>query len=167
MLECSRGAGLLDRQRLNRSPMFRSLHRGFCGVASPYGFVRVAFTPSFSSPAPLVLRAAVFDTPTGRAFLDSCPHTGVSLSAYGAEVYGPLRLALPQHRPQPRIPPGGLAFSEQGQFLCVFFGQDPAWPVDYIGQIEGDSWEALREEGTRGGSAGWSSLSVTADTSSE
>ena len=67
----------------------------------------------------------------------------MSLQTYGAEVYGPLKTKLPSFRVQPMIPPGGLAYSENGNFLCVFWGQAPAWPVDYLGQI--DEWEALRE----------------------
>jgi hypothetical protein len=41
------------------------------------------------------------------------------------------------------IPPGGIAYSRRGSYLCVFFGQDPAWPVDHVGQIEGDGWRQL------------------------
>ena len=60
----------------------------------------------------------------------------MSLQTYGAEVYGPLKTKLPSFRVQPMIPPGGLAYSENGNFLCVFWGQAPAWPVDYLGQID-------------------------------
>ena len=52
------------------------------------------------------------------------------------EVYGQWCTPLTVTRPQPKIPPGGLAYSEQGQYLCIFFGQDPAWSVDYFAQIE-------------------------------
>ena len=55
-------------------------------------------------------------------------------------------------RRQPQIPPGGLAYSLQGSYLCVFFGQTPAWPVDYFGQID-EGWDVLRN-------ASWQSLSV-------
>ena len=79
------------------------------------------------------------------------PHA-TNLMAYGAEVYGPWRVALPVSQQIPRIPPGGLAYSQQGQYLCVFFGQDPAWPVDYIGHVD-QGWEALRERS-------WDTLSV-------
>ena len=65
---------------------------------------------------------------------------------------GELRLDLPSTRRQPQIPPGGLAYSLQGSYLCVFFGQTPAWPVDYIGQID-EGWDVLRN-------ASWQSLSV-------
>lgn len=48
---------------------------------------------------------------------------------------------------------GGLAYSAQGNYLCVFFGQAPAWPVDYFAQIE-VGYEALN-----GGN--WRDLSVS------
>ena len=109
-----------------------------------------------ASAATVHLRAAVFDTPTGRGFLASCvPTRGLPLSTSGCEVYGPLGVKLPVHELQPRIPAGGLAFSHRGQYLCVFYGQDPAWPVDYIGHVEGD-YEALKQ-GT------WKTLCVEAD----
>lgn len=101
----------------------------------------------------LALRARVFDTPTSRAFIDGCPHQITSLHAYGDEVYGSLRHALPQHKPQPLIPPGGIAYSTQGQYLCIFFGQRPAWAVDYIAQIE------VGYEYLQGGK--WRDLAVT------
>ena len=117
------------------------------------GLVQLSFGAfKDSNPSSAQLTARIFDTPTGRAFLDSCPHRHLSLSTYGAEVYGELRLDLPSTRRQPQIPPGGLAYSLQGSYLCVFFGQTPAWPVDYIGQID-EGWDVLRN-------ASWQSLSV-------
>jgi hypothetical protein len=107
---------------------------------------------AFGPAGTAILRARVFDSLTGRAFLESCPHHGISLSHHGAEVYGPIEAVLPVTRPQPLIPPGGLAYSHAGGFLCVFFGQDPAWDVDYIGQID-EGWEELRF-------TSWTSLSV-------
>lgn len=101
----------------------------------------------------LVLRARVFKTPAGLAFLKSCPHSLPSLSKYGDEVYGALRVALPSSSPQPKIPPGGLAYSEQGNYLCVFYGAIPAWPVEYFAQIE-MGYEQLR-------GIDWKDLSIT------
>ena len=103
--------------------------------------MRLAFNVGAGDFIPL--RARIFDTPTGRAFKESCPHTLPSLQAYGDEVYGAWKVALPSTRPQPKIPPGGLAYSALGNYLCVFYGQAPAWPVDYFAQIE-VGWEALQ-----------------------
>ena len=121
------------------------------------GFVRLAF--NVAAGKSLALRARVFPSPTGREFLRTCPHQIDSLTTYGAEVYGPLRMQLPSTSPQPRIPPGGLAYSQQGAYLCIFFGQLPAWPVDYIAQID-DGWEALQ-----GGT--WRDLTVSRDVDEE
>ena len=98
------------------------------------GYARLAFNIGYEDN--IVFRARVFDTAAGRGFLASLPHAIGSLQSYGEEVYGPWNVALPCATPVPYIPPGGLAFSEQGQFLCIFFGQAPAWPVEYFAQIE-------------------------------
>ena len=98
------------------------------------GYLRLAFNVGASDN--LALRARVFNTPTGHAFLESCPHTLGNLSSWGDEVYGALPVTLPSTQPQSRIPPGGLAYSDQGQYLCIFFGQAPAWPVTYFAQVE-------------------------------
>jgi hypothetical protein len=131
--------------------------RRFCTIASSKtaGTVKLGFTASsiFGS-EPVIMKARIFDTPTGKAFLASLPHKSISLTTWGGEVYGPC-VPLPEHKPQPRIPPGGIAFSQQGNYLCVFYGQNPAWPVDYIGQI--DDWEGLQKGGP------WAWLSVVAD----
>ena len=108
---------------------------------SSIGFVKLNFNVGAGDS--LQLRARVFDTSLGKAFLASAPHEIHRLSSYGAEVYGPLRLALPSISVQPRIPSGGVAYSESGNYLCIFYGQVPAWPVDYIAQID-EGWESLQ-----------------------
>ena len=121
--------------------------RRFCTIASSKtaGTVKLGFTASsiFGS-EPVIMKARIFDTPTGKEFLASLPHKSISLTTWGGEVYGPI-VPLPEHKPQPRIPPGGIAFSQQGNYLCVFWGAAPAWPVDYIGQIDAE-WEKLRDK---------------------
>ena len=116
--------------------------RRFCTVTQTnIGYVRLAFNPGTESELPL--RARIFDSPVGHAFKASCPHTISSLQAYGNEAYGPWKVALPSSKPQALIPPGGLAYSAQGNYLCVFYGQTPAWPVEYFAQIE-VGWESLQ-----------------------
>ncbi|MFC1862725.1 cyclophilin-like family protein [Thermodesulfobacteriota bacterium] len=39
---------------------------------------------------------------------------------------------LGEDNPVPDIPPGGIAYTNNGNFLCIFFGQTPAWSVEYI-----------------------------------
>jgi len=38
-----------------------------------------------------------------------------------------------------------LAYTNKGNYLCVFYGQTPAWPVEFIGQIIDDQWKQLLE----------------------
>lgn len=123
------------------------------------GYARLVFgDPGVFSTTEVPLRCRIFDTPTGQAFKASLlegdqrvPFTIPSLSAYGNEVYGAWKCPLATGKQQPTIPPGGLAYSEQGNYLCVFYGQTPAWPVDYFAQIEvgfealqGGQWRSLQ-----------------------
>lgn len=88
------------------------------------------------------LQARLFDSPVAQALKTKLP-LSVSLTRWGDEYYGPINLDLGRDHPVPAIPPGGLAYSQNGGYLCVFFGQTPAWPVDHIGQIHSDTWLAL------------------------
>ena len=97
------------------------------------GYCRLAFNVGAGDQLPL--RARIFDTPTGQAFKASLPYQVPSLNAYGDEVYGGWKVTLPSTKPQPMIPPGGLAYSAQGNYLCVFFGQAPAWPVVSLAEV--------------------------------
>ncbi len=84
----------------------------------------------------------LFDHPIARELLNLLP-LSIDLTCWGNEAYGDIALRHKSVKPQPTIPPGGLAYSEQGPYLCLFYGQTPAWPVDYIGQLQGDEWKAL------------------------
>lgn len=70
----------------------------------------------------------------------------VELTSWGREVYGPINVDLGQKNPVPEIPPGGIAYTNNGNYICVFFGQTPAWSVEYIGQIKDDQWKRLLED---------------------
>lgn len=102
-------------------------------------------TPVILEFGSLALNADLFDHPIARALLAHLP-VSVPLTRWGDELYGPLSVDLGSHNPVPDIPPGGIAYSQNGSYLCVFFGQRPAWPVDYIGQISGDSWKSLEKQ---------------------
>lgn len=93
---------------------------------------------------PLVLEATLFDSPVAARFLENLPYT-LSLTQWGDELYGSIGIDLGENNPVPEIPAGGVAYTGNGNFLCIFFGQTPAWPVEYIGQINGDSWKRLSE----------------------
>ena len=94
-----------------------------------------------------VLDAELFDTKIAGKFAKSLP-VQVSLTHWGNEFYGSIENVLGgkdlgEEDPVPAIPPGGIAYTNQGNYVCIFFGQRPAWAVEYIGQIIDDQWETL------------------------
>ena len=94
-----------------------------------------------------VLEAELFDTKIAGKFAEHLPYQ-VSLTHWGNELYGSIENVLGgknlgEENPVPVIPPGGIAYTNQGNYVCIFFGQRPAWAVDYIGQIIDDQWETL------------------------
>ena len=93
---------------------------------------------------PFVLEAQLFDTALAKRFADQLPYD-VSLMQWGNELYGSIGIDLGEESPVPDIPAGGIAYTNNGNYLCVFFGQTPAWPVEYIGQIVGNQWKQLVE----------------------
>jgi len=92
----------------------------------------------------VVLDAELFDSAIANRFAENLPYT-ISLEQWGNELYGSVGINLGEENPVPEIPPGGIAYTNQGNYLCVFFGQTPAWPVEYIGQIIEDQWKQLVE----------------------
>ena len=92
----------------------------------------------------LQLKAELFDTAIAEKFYACLPIT-ISLTKWGGELYGGINRSLGAEAPVPEIPEGGLAYSTNGDYLCIFFGQTPAWPVEFIGKIEGDGWKALQK----------------------
>ncbi|MFZ5565036.1 MAG: cyclophilin-like fold protein [Thermodesulfobacteriota bacterium] len=91
-----------------------------------------------------VLDAELFDTAVAKKFAAHLPYT-IRLTQWGEELYGPVGIDLGEENPVPDIPPGGIAYSRRGNYVCIFFGQTPAWPVEHIGRIPGDSWDKLLE----------------------
>jgi len=86
--------------------------------------------------------AELFATPVAVKFSENLP-CKVSLRRWGNELYGSVGIDCGENNPIPEIPAGGIAYTNNGNYLCVFFGQRPAWPVEYIGQITGDSWKQI------------------------
>ena len=95
-----------------------------------------------------VLDAALFDTDVARRFAGSLP-LRVDLTQWGNELYGPAGIDLGEENPVEEIPEGGIAYTSRGGLVCVFFGQRPAWPVDYIVRIKKGQWRRLLEEGRK------------------
>ncbi len=103
------------------------------------------------------LTAKLFDTQVARQFIAHLP-CEIPLTTWGDEAYGPIGIDLGEENPVPDIPPGGLAYTNQGNYFCIFYGQRPAWAVEYIGKIEGNEWQRLSEERIR-------SVEISVDTS--
>lgn len=91
-----------------------------------------------------VLEAELFDTAVAKKFAAGLPYT-VSLTSWGRELYGSIGIDLGEEEPVPYIPEGGIAYTNNGNYVCIFFGQTPAWPVEYIGEIKPDQWKRLTE----------------------
>lgn len=90
------------------------------------------------------LVAELFDSSVANGFFENLPCT-VHLVKWGHELYGPIGIDLGEENPVPDIPSGGIAYTNNGNYFCIFFGQTPAWPVEYIGQVKGDGWKKLIE----------------------
>ena len=91
-----------------------------------------------------VLDADLFDTDVSKKFVAHLPYQ-VHLTHWGNELYGSIEKDLGEENPVEDIPPGGIAYTNQGNYVCIFFGQKPAWAVEYIGQILDNRWQALVE----------------------
>ena len=87
----------------------------------------------------LVLEAELFDNSIAEKLYRSLP-LEINLTHWGEEMYGSIGADLGTENPRPVIPPGGIAYTSQGSYLCIFYGQDPAWPVEYVGQLK-IGWE--------------------------
>lgn len=92
-----------------------------------------------------VLDAKLFNTKIAEKFVQGMPYT-VQLTQWGREVYGSIGEDMGEEKPVPQIPPGGIAYTNNGNYVCIFFGQTPAWPVEYIGQIDDGRWQTLLEQ---------------------
>ena len=92
----------------------------------------------------LILKATLFDTDIARKFSRQLPYE-VALTQWGEELYGPIGVNLGEEAPLDDIPAGGLAYTNRGNHICIFMGQTPAWPVEYIGHFDDDRWISLMD----------------------
>ena len=92
-------------------------------------------------------KAELFDTRVARKFAEKLPYS-VVLTQWGDELYGEINVDLGIEKPVNKIPSGGIAYTNKGHLVCIFFGQIPAWPVEYIGQIIEDGWKRLKSSQT-------------------
>ncbi len=96
-----------------------------------------------------VLDAELFDTDMAKKFAQYLPYD-VSLTGWGNELYGTIGKDLGEENPVEDISAGGIAYTNQGNYVCIFFGQKPAWAVEYIGRIPDNQWQALVENPSQG-----------------
>lgn len=89
----------------------------------------------------ITLEAELNNSPVAHNLVKQLPLT-INLTTWGDEAYGPIGVDLGVHDPIPEIPCGGIAFTNNGNYLCFFYGQRPAWPVEYIGDMNED-WNKL------------------------
>lgn len=97
----------------------------------------------------LVLEADMFDSIVADGFIKNLPYT-TALQKWGSELYGSIGIDLGEEKPVSTIPSGGIAYTNNGNYVCIFWGQTPAWPVEYIGQIKGETWKKLVENPSHG-----------------
>ncbi len=89
--------------------------------------------------------ATLFDNKIADNFISGLPYK-VDLTRWGEELYGSIKKDLGEENPVEHIPAGGIAYTRQGQYVCIFFGQTPAWAVEHIGEITGNDWEKLLDD---------------------
>ena len=89
-----------------------------------------------------VLDAELFETAVAEKLAQHLP-VRIRLTQWGNELYGAIGKDLGEENPMEDIPPGGIAYTRQGNYVCIFFGQRPAWAVEYIGQISDGQWKKL------------------------
>jgi len=88
------------------------------------------------------LEIDLFEHPANEKIMKHLPLT-ISLEKWGNEYYGQIPVNVAQIDSTNEISEGGIAYSNKGNYFCIFFGQNPAWPVDKIGIIKEDSWKKL------------------------
>lgn len=93
------------------------------------------------------LEAELFHTEIAEKFFNNLPYE-IELTAWGEELYGPIGQELGEEAPVTYIPDGGLAYTSRGNYLCIFYGQTPAWPVEYLGSITSD-WQGKLNPGLK------------------
>lgn len=89
------------------------------------------------------IEATLNDSPVAHNLYKKLP-LSFELTTWGDEAYGSAGIDFGEHTPIPEIPEGGIAFTNNGNFLCFFYGQRPAWPVEYIGDMSED-WKELKK----------------------
>ena len=81
--------------------------------------------------------AELNDSATARNLLAALPIASAA-KTWGKEVYFQIPMHADPEDPQPDAPAGTVAFWPDGDCLCIFFGQKPYSPVNFVGRLLGD-----------------------------
>lgn len=90
------------------------------------------------------IEAELRDSPIADSLYSLLP-LSIDLLTWGDEAYGTIAEDLGEDRPVSEIHGGGIAYTNNGNYLCFFYGQQPAWAVEWVGQME-DGWEILKKK---------------------
>jgi len=91
------------------------------------------------------LKAALNNSESAQVLYANLP-LEINLVQWGRELYGDTQIHLPERNLVSELETGSIAYSSRGNYLCVFYGQQPAWPVEVVGKIDGSEWEKLKNE---------------------
>lgn len=91
------------------------------------------------------LEAELFKTRIADKLIEELPRE-MKLTHWGQEMYGCIDINMGVEEPVDEVPPGGIAYTNNGNYLCLFYGQKPAWPVEHIGRLTGNWRELLTDK---------------------
>jgi hypothetical protein len=85
----------------------------------------------------VVVTAVIDESSTAGLLLDVLPFESRA-RRWGDEVYFETPVETGEERPQAEVSFGAVGYWPPGNALCFFFGQQPASPVNVVGELEGD-----------------------------
>ena len=91
------------------------------------------------------LKGTLYNTESAQVLYENLP-LEIDLVQWGNELYGDTQIKLPEQDLVSELDAGSIAYSSRGNYLCVFYGQQPAWPVEVVGKIDGSEWKKLKDE---------------------
>ena len=91
------------------------------------------------------LKGTLNNTESAQVLYENLP-LKIKLVQWGNELYGETGIIMHGRNLVPKLEAGSIAYSLKGTYLCVFYGQQPAWPVEVVGKIDGSEWEKLKDE---------------------
>ena len=81
------------------------------------------------------LRGKLFNNAIANQLKAELP-LNIDLQQWGNEFYGSIDKDLGVENPQAEVSNNALAYTNHGNYFCIFFGQQPAWPVEVVGEVQ-------------------------------